>query len=145
MAKKESINLIEIFSDFKDLKNIDRQTFIDVMEDSFRNVLAKMFGTDENYDVIVNPEKGDFEIYRNRTIVEDDQLTNENTQIRFSEAKQIDSECEIDEEITDKVDFLKFGRRAILNLRQILASKISDLQRESFCAHYSKQIGKLVS
>ena len=128
MAKKETVNLIDTFSEFKELKNIDRKTFIGVMEESFRSVIAKMFGTDENYDVIVNPDKGDFEIYRNRTVVADDELKNPNLEIAYSEARQIDEECELGEEITDKVNFLDFGRRAILNLRQTLASKRRNLQ-----------------
>ncbi len=145
MAKKETINLIETFSEFKELKNIDRMTFIGVMEDSFRSVIAKMFGTDENYDVIVNPDKGDFEIYRNRVVVADSELENPNTEIKFSEARLIDSECELEEEITDKVEFLDFGRRAILNLRQTLSSKILELQKESFFIKYNDLVGQIVT
>ena len=119
-TKKQSTNLIEIFSEFKELKNIDRQTFINVMEDSFRNVIAKMYGTDANYDVIINPDKGDLEIYRNRTVVSDGELTNENTEIELKDALLIDDEAEVGEEVTDKVDFMSFGRRMILNLRQCI-------------------------
>ena len=118
MAKtNQSINLIDIFSEFKDLKNIDRQTLINVLEDSFRNVIAKTYGSDANYDVIINPDKGDLEIYRNRTIVEDGTVTNAETQIALSDALQMDDEAEVGEEITDKVDFASFGRRMILNRR----------------------------
>ena len=145
MAKKETVNLIDTFSEFKELKNIDRKTFIGVMEESFRSVIAKMFGTDENYDVIVNPDKGDFEIYRNRTVVADDELKNPNLEIAYSEARQIDEECELGEEITDKVNFLDFGRRAILNLRQTLASKILELQKEGIYNQYKKLEGQIVS
>lgn len=145
MAKKETVNLIDTFSEFKELKNIDRKTFIGVMEESFRSVIAKMFGTDENYDVIVNPDKGDFEIYRNRTVVADDELKNPNLEIAFSEARQIDEECELGEEITDKVNFLDFGRRAILNLRQTLASKILELQKEGIYNQYKELEGQIVS
>ena len=127
MSKKETINLIDTFSEFKDLKSIDRSTLISVMEESFRNVITKMFGTDENYDVIINPDKGDFEIYRNRTVVEDDELEDPNMEISLSEAKKIDAEYEVGEEVTDTVDFLGFGRRAILTLRQTLSSKIMEL------------------
>lgn len=143
--KQESVNLIDIFSEFKELKNIDRQTFIGVMEESFRNVIAKMYGSDENYDVIINPDKGDLEIYRNREIVADGEVTDENKQISFSEARAIDDECEIGEDITDKVDFTKFGRRMILNLRQTLASKILDLQKENLYIKYSEMLGQIVS
>lgn len=146
MAKKETINLIDTFSEFKELKNIDRMTFIGVMEDSFRSVIAKMFGSDENFDIIVNPDKGDFEIYRNRTVVADDaEVENPQTEIKLSDALAIDSECEIDEEITDKVEFLDFGRRAILNLRQTLSSKILELQKESFFAKYNDLVGQIVT
>lgn len=145
MAKKETVNLIDTFSEFKELKNIDRKTFIGVMEESFRSVIAKMFGTDENYDVIVNPDKGDFEIYRNRTVVADNELKNPNLEIAYSEALQIDEECELGEEITDKVNFLDFGRRAILNLRQTLASKILELQKEGIYNQYKELEGQIVS
>ena len=144
-AKQESVNLIDIFSEFKELKNIDRQTFINVLEDSFRNVIAKMYGSDENYDVIINPDKGDLEIYRNRMIVEDGEVENPEAQISFSDARQIDDECEVGEEITDKVDFTKFGRRMILNLRQTLASKILELQKENLYIRYSDMLGHVVS
>lgn len=137
--------MIDIFKEFNDLKNIDQQTFINVMEDSFRNVIAKMYGTDANYDVIINPTKGDLEIYRNRTVVADDAAANPNTEIHFSDARLIDDECEIGEEVTDKVDFMSFGRRMILNLRQTLASKILDLQKENLYLKYSELKGQIVS
>jgi len=145
MAKKETVNLIDTFSEFKELKNIDRRTFIKVMEESFKNVIAKMFGTDENYDVIVNPDNGDFEIYRNRKIVNDDELKNPNSEIKYSEALVIDDECEVGEEITDKVNFLDFGRRAILNLRQTLASRILELQKQSLYIHYKELEGQVIT
>ena len=147
MATKRqgTVNLIDIFKEFNDLKNIDQQTFINVMEDSFRNVIAKMYGSDANYDVIINPTKGDLEIYRNRTVVADDVAANPNTEIHFSDAKLIDDECEIGEEVTDKVDFMSFGRRMILNLRQTLASKILDLQKENLYLKYSELKGQIVS
>jgi N utilization substance protein A len=144
MAKQEVINLIDTFSEFKELKNIDRGTMISVLEESFRNVISKMFGTDENYDVIINPDKGDFEIYRNRMIVEDDQLEDPNTQISLSEAHKIDKDFEVGEDVTDKVDFASFGRRAILNLRQTLASKIMDLQKDTIYNKYKEKIGSIV-
>lgn len=144
-SKKETISLIDTFSEFKELKNIDRSTLISVMEESFRNVITKMFGTDENYDVIINPDKGDFEIYRNRTVVEDDKLEDPNMEISLTEAKKIDEDYEVGEEVTDTVDFLSFGRRAILTLRQTLSSKILELQKDNVFSKYSEKVGQIVS
>ncbi|MDR1120087.1 MAG: transcription termination factor NusA [Dysgonamonadaceae bacterium] len=143
--KQETISLIDTFTEFKELKNIDRTTMISVLEESFRNVIVKMFGTDENYDVIINPDKGDFEIWRNREIVEDDALEDPNLQIKLSDAKKIDEDYEVGEELTDEVYFADFGRRAILNLRQTLASKIMELQKDSLYAKYKDRIGQIVS
>ncbi|MCH5327897.1 MAG: transcription termination/antitermination protein NusA [Coprobacter sp.] len=146
MAKKEeTISMIDTFSEFKELKNIDKTTMISVLEESFRNVLSKMFGTDENFDVIVNPDKGDFEIWRNREVVADDEVTDTNLQISLSEAKTIDEDYEVGEEVTDEVFFENFGRRAILNLRQTLASKILELQKDSIYNKYKDKIGEIVS
>jgi len=145
MAKKETISLIDTFSEFKELKNIDRMTMISVIEESFRNVIAKMFGANDNYDVIINPDKGDLEIWRNRTVVEDKELEDENTQISLTEAKKIDEDFEVGEEVTDEVFFEDFGRRAILNLRQTLTSKILELQKESLYNKYKEKIGDIVS
>ena len=116
-----------------------------MLEDSFRNVIAKMFGTDENYDVIINPEKGDFEIWRNRTVVADDELEDENLQLTLTEPVRIDADCEVGEEVTDEVHFADFGRRAILNLRQTLASKILELQKDSLFAKYKDKIGNIIA
>jgi len=143
--KEESISMIDTLAEFKDLKNIDKETMINVLEESFRNVITKMFGTDENYDIIINPEKGDFEIWRNRTVVPDGELEDVSLQVTLSEARLIDPDCEIDEEVTDEVYFAKFGRRAILNLRQTLASKILELQKDSLFSRYKEQIGTIVS
>ena len=147
MATKnqDTINLIDIFSEFKDFKRIDKQTFINVLEDSFRNVIAKMYGTDANYDVIINPDKGDLEIYRNRLVMEDDDVANPENQIALSEARKTDPEIEVGEDFTDKVDMQSFGRRMILNLRQTLASKILELQKENLYLKYSDMIGQVVT
>ena len=146
MAKKEeTISMIDTLAEFKELKNIDKDTMISVLEDSFRNVIAKMFGTDENYDVIINPEKGDFEIWRNRTVVADDELEDGNLQLTLTEARKIDADCEVGEEVTDEVHFADFGRRAILNLRQTLASKILELQKDSLFAKYKDKIGNIIA
>ena len=145
MSKKETVSLIDTFSEFKELKNIDRSTLISVMEESFRSVITKMFGSDENYDVIINPDKGDFEIYRNRTVVDDDELEDTNTQITLTDARKIADDSEIGEDVSEQVDFLGFGRRAILTLRQTLSSKILELQKDNVFAKYSEKVGQIVS
>ena len=139
--KEETVSMIDTLAEFKELKNIDKDTMISVLEESFRNVIAKMFGTDENYDVIINPEKGDFEIWRNRKVVADDELEDSNLEISLTD----DADCEVGEEITDEVHFADFGRRAILNLRQTLASKILELQKDSLYAKYKDKIGTIIS
>jgi len=145
MAKKgNTISMIDTLAEFKELKNIDKDMMINVLEESFRNVIAKMFGTDENYDVIINPEKGDFEIWRNRLAVNDGEVEDSNLQIPLSEARGIDPDCEVGEEITDEVHFADFGRRAILNLRQTLASKILELQKDNLYARYKELTGQIV-
>ena len=143
--KIEHLNLIDTFSEFKELTNIDRSTMVSVLEESFRSVISKMFGTDKNYDVIINPDKGDFEIWRKRTVVADNKLTDSNLQISLADAQKIDPEYEVGEEVADEVKFIDFGRRAILNLRQTLASKILELQKDNLYARYSEMIGQIVS
>ncbi|MFA6871861.1 MAG: transcription termination factor NusA, partial [Bacteroidaceae bacterium] len=146
MAKKEeTISLIDTFSEFKELKSIDRTTMISVLEESFRSVIAKLFGTDENYDVIVNPDKGDFEIWRSREVVKDENLTNPNLQISITEAQKIDASYEAGEEVTDEVFLSSFGRRAILNVRQTLASKILELEKDSLYSKYVDQVGTIIN
>lgn len=144
MARQETVSLSDTFAEFKELKNIDRSTMVSVLEDSFRSVISKMFGTDENYDVIINPDKGDFEIYRNRTVVDDEELEDPNTEISLTEARKIGDDFSLGEEVTDKVDFASFGRRAILNLRQTLASKILDLQKDTLYNKYKEKVGTIV-
>ena len=147
MAKREeAVNMAEQFSEFKDLKDIDKTTLISVLEESFRGVLSKMFGNDDNFDVIVNPDKGDCEIYQNLEVVEDGEVENPNKQISLSEARADDDpDCEVGEEHTRKIDFAKFGRRAILNLRQTLASKILDLQKNAIYTKFKALEGQLVA
>ncbi|CDF22253.1 transcription elongation factor NusA [Prevotella sp. CAG:617] len=147
MAKKkeETMSLIDTFSEFKELKNIDRTTMVSVLEESFRSVLAKMFGSDENFDVIVNPDKGDFEIYRNRVVAADDEVTDSNKQISLSEAQALAPDYEVGEEVSETIDFAKFGRRAILTLRQTLASKILELEHDSLYNKYKDRIGEVIS
>ena len=145
MAKKEeSTDLIAKFDEFKELKGIEKTTIINVLEESFRSVIAKMFGTDENFDVIVNPDKGDCEIYQNLEVVEDGAVTDPNKQLGLSQAREIDNECEVGEDVTRIIDFAKFGRRAILNLRQTLASKILDLQKDAIYNKFKEKEGELV-
>ena len=144
-AKKQTVSMIDTFKEFKETKNIDRTTLVSVLEESFRNVLAKIYGSDENFDVIVNPDKGDFEIYRNRIVVPDGEVQDENKEISLSEAQKIEPDYEIDEEVSEPVDFAKFGRRAILNLRQTLASKVLELEHDSLYNKYKDRIGQVVS
>ncbi len=141
----DNLNLIDTFSEFKDLKSIDRATMMSVLEDSFRSVLQKQFGTDENFDVIINPDKGDFEIWRNRTVVEDGEFTDPNLQITLTQAKKIDSDYDLGEEVTDEVKFADFGRRAILNLRQNLATRILELEKDNVYTKYKAKIGEIVT
>ncbi|TLX76194.1 transcription termination/antitermination protein NusA [Labilibacter sediminis] len=141
----ENINLIDTFSEFKELKSIDRATMIRVLEDSFRSVLIKRFGTDENFDVIINTDKGDFEIWRNREIVEDDELEDDNLQISLTDAKKIDADYELGEEVTDEVRFLDFGRRAILSLRQNLSARILELEKDNIYHKYKDRIGDIIT
>lgn len=143
--RQETVSMIDTLQEFKELKSIDKDTMINVLEESFRNVIAKMFGTDENYDVIINPEKGDFEIWRNRMVVEDGHVQDPNLEVALSEAQKIDADCEVGEEVTDEVHFADFGRRAILNLRQTLASKILELQKDNLYAKYRDLIGSIVT
>lgn len=147
MAKKEeTVSLIDTFSEFKETKNIDRATLVSVLEDSFRSVIAKMFGSDENYDVIVNPDKGDFEIYRNRVVVADGEVNDSNREIALTDAQKIARDCEIGEEVSESVDFARdFGRRAILTLRQTLASKLLELEHDSLYNKYKDKVGRVVS
>lgn len=146
-AKKEStsISMIDTFKEFKETKNIDRTTLVSVLEESFRNVITKIFGSDENFDVIVNPDKGDFEIHRNRIVVGDGEVQDENKEISLTDAQKIEPDYEIGEEVSEEVNFSKFGRRAILNLRQTLASKILELEHDSLYNKYKDRVGQIVS
>ena len=138
-------SMIETFQEFKETKNIDRTTLVSVLEESFRNVIAKIYGSDENFDVIVNPDKGDFEIHRNRVVVADGEVEDENKEIALSEAQKIEPDYEVGEEVSEEVNFQKFGRRAILNLRQTLASKILELEHDSLYQKYKDKVGQVVS
>jgi N utilization substance protein A len=141
----DNLNLFDTFSEFKELKNIDRASMMNVLEDVFRKSLEKIFGTSENFDIIINIDKGDFEIWRNREVVEDDQLEDENLQITISEAKKIDDDYEVGEEVTDEVKLEDFGRRVILSLRQHLTSKILEIERNNIFEKYRQRIGQIIS
>ena len=144
-TEEERPNMIETFKEFKDAKNIDRTTLVGVLEESFRNVIAKIYGSDENFDVIVNPDKGDFEIYRNRVVVADGDVKDENKEISLTEARKIQQDYEVGEDVSEKIEFAKFGRRAILNLRQTLASKVLELEHDSLYNKYKDRVGQVIS
>lgn len=143
--KKETVSMIDSLAEFKDLKNINKDTMINVLEDSFRNVLSKIYGTDENCTVIINPERGDFEIWRTRRVVNNGEVINDAREIALKDAQIIDPHCEVGEEVTEAVDFSAFGRRAVINLRQALASKILDLQKDNFYNKFKDRIGQLIT
>ena len=140
-----NLNLISNFAEFKELKNIDKSTMIGVLEDVFRHALQKQYGTDENFDVIINPEKGDLEIWRNRLVVADDELTDKVSQISLSEVKKLDDSYEVGDEYTDAIGFESFGRRAVLSLRQNLASRITDLEKANIYEKYSQKVGEIIT
>lgn len=141
----DNISLVDTFAEFKELKNIDRATMIRILEDAFRSVLIKMYGTDENFDVIINTDKGDFEIWRKRRVVEDGAVEDANLQISLSDAKKIDEDFEIGEDVTDEVKLKDFGRRTILSLRQNLAGTIMELEKDNIYQLYKDRIGQIVT
>ena len=141
----DNLNLISNFAEFKELKNIDKSTMIGVLEDVFRHALQRQYDTDENFDVIINPEKGDLEIWRNRTVVADDEVENPNMQISVSEAKQIDPTYEVGDEYADEIKLNSFGRRTVLSLRQNLASRILDLEKANLYEKYSEKVGEIIT
>lgn len=141
----ENNTLIDTFAEFKELKNIDRATMVRILEEAFRGVLVKQFGTDSNFNIIINAEKGDFEIWRSRTVVEDDKLVDPNLEISLSDAKKIDEDFEVGEEVTDEVKLKDFGRRAILSLKQNLAGIVMDLEKDNLFNRYKERIGQVVT
>ena len=147
MAKKtdNTVSMVDTFKEFKETKNIDRTTLMSVLDDSFRSVIARIYGSDENFKVIVNPDKGDFEIYRNRVVVADGMVEDENKEIELSEAQKIEPDYEVGEDVSEPIDFNRFGRRAILTLRQTLASKILDLEHESQYNKFKDRVGEIVA
>ena len=145
LKNDDTVSMFDSFKEFKETKNIDRTTLVSVLEESFRNVLAKIFGSDENFDVIVNPDKGDFEIYRNRVVVADGEVQDENKEISLTEARKIEPDYEVGEDVSEAVDFTKFGRRAILNLRPTLASKVLELEHDSLYNKYKDRVGQVIA
>ena len=141
----DNINLIDTFAEFKELKNIDRPTMMSVLEDVFRSMLIKMYGSDDNYDIIINIDKGDFEIWRTREVVEDGHVEDSNRQIALSEAQKIDEDYTVGEEVTDEVKLIDFGRRAILALRQNLTARILELEKNNLYTKYKDRIGEIIT
>lgn len=141
----DHINLVETFSEFKEFKNIDRETMMRILEDIFRHMLEKKYGSDENFDIIVNIDKGDLEIWRNRLIVEDGAVEDENTQIALSEAIKIEPDFEVGEEVTEEIKLLDFGRREILSIRQNLMSKIMEYEKDNIYKKYKEKIGEIIT
>ena len=141
----ENGSLREALGEFKETKNIGRATMMSVLEECFRSVIARTYGTDENYDVIVNPDKGDFEIYRNRTVVEDGNVQDPNMEISLSDARKVEADYEVGEEVTEQVHFSEFGRRAILTLRQTLASRILELEHDTLYNKYKDREGEIIA
>ena len=142
--KVETVSLIDTFAEFKETKNIDRATLVGVLEESFHNVLAKIFGSDENFDIIINPDKGDCEIYRNRVVVADGEVKDDNKEICLTDARRIDEDYEVGEDVSEPIDFTAFGRRAILNLRQTLAGKVLELEHDSLYNKYKDRVGEVI-
>ncbi|GHT23600.1 transcription termination/antitermination protein NusA [Bacteroidia bacterium] len=141
----ENLNLLDTFSEFKELKNIDRPTMMSVLVDVFKSTLAKQYETADNFDIIINIDKGDFEIWRNRTVVEDSEFTSSNLQIPLSEAKKIDEDYEVGEEVTNEVKMSDFARRSILSLRQNLSARIMELEKGNIFAKYQNRVGDIIT
>src|ERR1700741_3881707 len=146
----EGVNLIESFSEFKDIKNIDRATLMSIIEEVFRSALVKRYGSDKNFDIIVNPDKGDVEIYKNRRIVDDEFAEDsfdydENKHISLTDARKIEPDFEIGEDVSEKVKLDDFGRRAVLSIRQNLASRIMDLEKDGIYKKYKERIGDIIT
>ena len=143
--KKETTSMIDSLAEFKDLKNISKETMVSVLESAFLNVLSKIYGTDRNFTVLINPDRGDFEIWRKRRVVENGEVVNENDEIALRDAQLRDADCEVGDEVSESVNFNAFGRRAVINLRQALASKILELQKDNFFARFKDRVGELIT
>src|SRR6187549_2168156 len=144
-SKNEHTELVEAFSEFKDLKNIDRASMMSILEDVFKNMLRKKYGTADNFDIVINTDKGDLEAFRNRLIVEDEKVEDPTTQIAYSEAVKIEPDFEIGEEVSDEVKFSEFGRRAVLSARQNLMSRVQELEKEGIFKKYKDRVGEIIT
>ncbi|MCD7962455.1 MAG: transcription termination factor NusA [Rikenellaceae bacterium] len=141
----DNLNLIGTFAEFKELKNIDKATMVGVLEDVFRHLIAKTYESDENFDIIINPDKGDLEIWRNRIVVEDGQVENPNAEISLSDAKKMDATYEVGEEVAEEIKLSSFGRRSVLSLRQNLAARIMDLEKANLYNIYKEKVGEIIT
>jgi N utilization substance protein A len=141
----ETLGLIESFQEFKEFKNIDREKMMRILEDVFRSMIIKKYGSDDNFDIIINIDKGDLEVWRNRIIVEDGEVEDDNTEIAYSDAIKIEPDFEVGEEVSEEVKLLDFGRRAVLAVRQNLISKVLDLEKDDLYQKYSNKVGNVVT
>jgi N utilization substance protein A len=139
------LNLVDSFKEFKEFKNIDREVMMGILEDVFRSMIQKKYGDDANFDIIINPDKGDLEIWRNREIVEDGEVEDENTQIALSDALKIEDDFEVGEEVSEEIPFISFGRRNVLSLRQNLAGRILELEKDAIFQKYKERVGEVIS
>ena len=139
------LNLLESFAEFKEFKNVDKETLMAILEEVFRNMIIKKYGSDENFDIIINPEKGDLEIWRNREIVEDGEVEDENVEVSLSEALKVEDDFEVGEELSEEIKLESFGRRNVLSLRQNLAGRILDMEKDALYAKYKERVGEVVT
>ena len=139
------LNLLESFAEFKEFKNVDKETLMAILEEVFRNMIIKKYGSDENFDIIINPEKGDLEIWRNREIVEDGDVEDENMEVSLSEALKVEDDFEVGEELSEEIKLESFGRRNVLSLRQNLAGRILDMEKDALYAKYKERVGEVVT
>jgi N utilization substance protein A len=139
------LNLLESFAEFKEFKNVDKETLMAILEEVFRNMIIKKYGSDENFDIIINPEKGDLEIWRNREIVEDGEVEDENVEVSLSDALKVEDDFEVGEELSEEIKLESFGRRNVLSLRQNLAGRILDMEKDALYAKYKERVGEVVT
>ena len=139
------LNLLESFAEFKEFKNVDKETLMAILEEVFRNMIIKKYGSDENFDIIINPEKGDLEIWRNREIVEDGEVEDENVEVALSEALKVEDDFEVGEELSEEIKLESFGRRNVLSLRQNLAGRILDMEKDALYQKYKERVGEVVT
>ena len=139
------LNLLESFAEFKEFKNVDKETLMAILEEVFRNMIIKKYGSDENFDIIINPEKGDLEIWRNREIVKDGEVEDENIEVALGEALKVEDDFEVGEELSEEIKLESFGRRNVLSLRQNLAGRILDMEKDALYTKYKERVGEVVT